>query len=285
MTEPHIERFGPDVSIESLIEALDQDGVAMVADAIGPEQLSALNAEFDGLIAGTDPGTPNHIPMLIDFMGHKTVRIDGLPGKSKSFVELLQHPLALEMADHYLLPSCLHYLLSTAQLIEIQADETVQHLHRDDTAWIHPPIPTDRDAVPTVGRTAARGHRSLRPLRLHRRERRDPGRPGEPSLAGEPQAPGARGGGGGDEGGLGDLLRRQDPPRRGSEPDAGPAAAGAVPRLLPRVAPHQGELLHQHTDRGGPRHAAASAAAARLRDPRWHRRRRRRLPERAARRT
>jgi hypothetical protein len=149
MTKPHIERFGPDVSIGSLTEALDRDGVAMVSDAIAPELLSALNAEFDGLISGTDPGTPNHIPMLIDFMGHKTVRIDGLPGKSTSFVELLQHPLALEMADHYLLPSCLHYLLSTAQLIEIQADETVQHLHRDDTAWIRPPMPTDRDAAPT----------------------------------------------------------------------------------------------------------------------------------------
>ena len=148
MTEPHIERFSPDVSIESLIEALDRDGVAMVSDAIPPALLSALNAEFDGLIAGSEPGTPNHIPMLIDFMGHKTHRIDGLPGKSTSFVELLQHPLALEMADHYLLPSCLHYLLSTAQLIEIQTEETVQHLHRDDTAWMRPPIPNDRTVAP-----------------------------------------------------------------------------------------------------------------------------------------
>jgi ectoine hydroxylase-related dioxygenase (phytanoyl-CoA dioxygenase family) len=110
--------------------------------------LSALNAEFDGLVSGAQPGTPNHIAMLIDFMGHKTVRIDGLPGKSKAFVDLLQHPLALEMADHYLLPSCLHYLLSTAQLIEIQTEETVQHLHRDDTAWMHPPIPHDRTVAP-----------------------------------------------------------------------------------------------------------------------------------------
>ena len=36
MTEPHIERFGPDVSIGSLIEAMDRDGVAMVEDAISP---------------------------------------------------------------------------------------------------------------------------------------------------------------------------------------------------------------------------------------------------------
>ena len=39
MTEPHIERFGPDVSIGSLIEAIDRDGVAMVEDAIPPELL------------------------------------------------------------------------------------------------------------------------------------------------------------------------------------------------------------------------------------------------------
>jgi hypothetical protein len=148
MTEPQIERFRPDVPIDALIAAIDRDGVAMVEDAIPPELLSSLNAEFDGLISEAQPGTPNHIEMLIDFMGHKTIRIDGLPGKSKAFVDLLQHPLALEMADHYLLPSCLHYLLSTAQLIEIQTDETVQHLHRDDTAWMRPPIPNDRTVAP-----------------------------------------------------------------------------------------------------------------------------------------
>jgi hypothetical protein len=148
MSEPHIERFGPDVPIGSLIEAMDRDGCAIVEGAIDPDELSRLNADFDELLAASEPGTPNHIPMLIDFMGAKTHRIDGLPGKSKAFVELMQHERPLDVADHYLLPSCLHYLLSTAQLIEILPEETVQHLHRDDTAWIHPPIPTDRDAVP-----------------------------------------------------------------------------------------------------------------------------------------
>ena len=280
MTEPHIERFGPDVSIGSLIEALDRDGVAMVADAIPPELLSALNAEFDGLIAGSEPGTPNHIPMLIDFMGHKTHRIDGLPGKSKTFVELLQHPLALEMADHYLLPSCLHYLLSTAQLIEIQADETVQHLHRDDTAWIHPPIPTDRDAVPTADVpqlevivlyalcdfTAENGATRVVPGSHLWPARRKPQE--HEVVAAEMKA--------------GSAIYYVGKTLHGGGPNqTGPGAPRVVPRLLPRVAPHQGELLRQHPDRGRPRDAAAGAAAARLRDPRRHRRRRRRLPERA----
>jgi ectoine hydroxylase-related dioxygenase (phytanoyl-CoA dioxygenase family) len=148
MSDPRIEQFGPDVPIASLIEAIDRDGVAMVSGVIDPQLLTALNAELDPIIADAQPGTPNHIEWLQDFMGFKTVRIDGLPGKSKSFVELLQHPLALKMADHYLLPSCLHYLLSTAQLIEIQTEETVQQLHRDDVAWIHEPIPTTRDVAP-----------------------------------------------------------------------------------------------------------------------------------------
>ena len=121
--------------------------------------------------------------MLIDFMGHKTHRIDGLPGKSKAFIDLLQHPLALDMADHYLLPSCLHYLLSTAQLIEIESDETVQYLHRDDTAWIHPPIPTDRDAAPTVDVPQLEVIVLYALVRLHRRERRHTGRPGQPPVA------------------------------------------------------------------------------------------------------
>jgi len=150
MADPHFERFGPDVSGEQLIKALDNDGVAMVENAIPSDQLALLNGDFDGLIDGTAPGTPNHIPMLIDFMGHKTVRIDGLPGKSKHFVDLMLNPLTLEIADHYLLPSCLHYLLSTAQLIEIQQHESVQALHRDDTAWIRPPMPTARDVAPTA---------------------------------------------------------------------------------------------------------------------------------------
>ncbi len=122
MTEPHIERFGPDVSIGSLIEAMDRDGCAIVEDAIAPDAAVERSTQSStGCIAASEPGTPNHIPMLIDFMGAKTHRIDGLPGKSKAFVELLQHQRPLDVADHYLLPSCLHYLLSTAQLIEIHA--------------------------------------------------------------------------------------------------------------------------------------------------------------------
>jgi ectoine hydroxylase-related dioxygenase (phytanoyl-CoA dioxygenase family) len=150
MTEPHIDRFGPDDSSVLVIEAMERNGCAIVEGAIGPDLLSSLNTEFDELLRDSEPGTPGLSPSVAAHHGTKTHRIGGLPGKSKSFVELLQYERSLEIADHFLLPSCLHYLLSATQLIDIIPGETAQHLHRDDGGWIYPPIPTDRDAAPAV---------------------------------------------------------------------------------------------------------------------------------------
>jgi ectoine hydroxylase-related dioxygenase (phytanoyl-CoA dioxygenase family) len=150
MTELHIDRFGPDDSSGSVIEAMERDGYAIVEDAISPDLLLSLNAEFDELLRDLEPGIPKESSALADHYLTKTHRIGGLPGKSKSFVELVQHERPFEIADHFLLPSCLHYLLSATQLIDIIPGESAQHLHRDDGGWRYPPIPTDRDAAPTV---------------------------------------------------------------------------------------------------------------------------------------
>ena len=146
MSEPAIERFDPDVPTETLVAAIDRDGCAIVHDALSADRVAALNADFDALVDAASPGAPNAAPFLREFMGNATIRIDGLPGKSKAFVDVLETPRTLALADHYLLPSCLHYLLSTAQLIEIRPGETVQALHRDDPAWMHPPMQTAPDA-------------------------------------------------------------------------------------------------------------------------------------------
>jgi ectoine hydroxylase-related dioxygenase (phytanoyl-CoA dioxygenase family) len=150
MTEPHIDRFGPDESSGPVIEAMERDGCAIIEGAISPGLLSRLNAEIDELIRDSEPGTPRLSASLADHHGAKTHRIGALPAKSKSFVELLQHERPLEMADHFLLPSCLHYLLSATQVIDILPGERAQHLHRDDGGWIYPPIPIDRGAAPAA---------------------------------------------------------------------------------------------------------------------------------------
>ena len=151
MTEPHIERFGPDVSIGSLIEALDRDGVRdglrrhRPRTAVGPQR-RVRRADRGYGARHAEPHS--HADRL-----HGSTRRFGstaCPGKSKAFVELLQHPLAAR-DGRPLPPAVVPPLPAEHRPADRDPARTrrSQHLHRDDTAWIHPPIPTDRDAVPT----------------------------------------------------------------------------------------------------------------------------------------
>jgi ectoine hydroxylase-related dioxygenase (phytanoyl-CoA dioxygenase family) len=72
---------------------------------------------------------------MVEFYGHHTIRLDGLPSKSKTFLEVMQSPLICGVADELLLPSCDDYLLNTGQLIQIGPNEMPQSLHRDEDAW------------------------------------------------------------------------------------------------------------------------------------------------------
>ena len=139
LSRPVIERLGPDVDDAKLFEVLDRDGVAIVEGALSREQLAGLNADLDDLIAAKAPGVPNHLEFMQPFYGFETIRIDGLPGKSATYVDVLQNERLLAVADHYLKPHCVHYLLNTGQLIQIGPGETAQDLHRDDQAWLHHP--------------------------------------------------------------------------------------------------------------------------------------------------
>lgn len=167
-----VETFSADVSVAQLVGAIERDGCAVVESAMEARQLEALNGELDALIAAKPPGvrplepgveavgsapatgdsellldddyeslrgaSPDDVDEFVrEFYGADTVRIDGLPGKSETFVELMCHRLLLEAADHFLLPNCIHYTLNTGQLIEIRPGETPQTLHRDEGAWLH----------------------------------------------------------------------------------------------------------------------------------------------------
>jgi ectoine hydroxylase-related dioxygenase (phytanoyl-CoA dioxygenase family) len=85
---------------------------------------------------------PSHEDM-IEFYGHSTVRLDGLPRRSVTFQEIMQSRPICGVADELLLPNCDDYLLNTGQLIQIGPGETAQSIHRDEDAWafFKPPKP------------------------------------------------------------------------------------------------------------------------------------------------
>ena len=73
------------------------------------------------------------------FEGTKSHRLYGLLAKSPLFADMIQHPLALAFAEHFLGPTC---LLSACLSINLHPGETVQPWHTDD-GHISVPQPHD----------------------------------------------------------------------------------------------------------------------------------------------
>jgi ectoine hydroxylase-related dioxygenase (phytanoyl-CoA dioxygenase family) len=137
-----LERVDGSIDPADLCSLLARDGAVIVENALSPDALAGLNRELDGLVAATAPGIrhPDH-EFFVDFYGKSTIRIDGLPAKSATFVDLMLSPLITAVADHFLLEHCKDYLFNTGQLIQIGPGETAQKLHRDEDAWFYCPKP------------------------------------------------------------------------------------------------------------------------------------------------
>ena len=134
---PTLERIdGTDSDAHELAAVLQRAGAVIVENAIDPDDLARMNAELDSVVASTEPGlrNPSH-DRMVDFYGKSTIRLDGMPGRSAGFVELMLNPLLCGVADTLLLPNCDDYLFNTGQLIQIGPGETPQFLHRDEDAW------------------------------------------------------------------------------------------------------------------------------------------------------
>jgi hypothetical protein len=133
---PKIEHVPASMEPKAVYGFLERDGAVIVENILKPAQLQDVNQELDGFIAAAGPGLrhPTH-ERMVEFYGHSTVRIDGLPGKSKTFCDVMLTPLLCGAADHFLLPNCHDYIFNTGQLIQIGPGEAAQILHRDEDAW------------------------------------------------------------------------------------------------------------------------------------------------------
>lgn len=131
-----LERISASMDAHEISGILERDGAAIVTDALSPRQLQAINSEVDGVVAATNPGLRHPTEeYFLEFYGSQTIRLDGLPAKSKTFLEIMEESFMTRVADIMLLPNCEDYLLNTAQLIQIGPGQTSQALHRDEDAW------------------------------------------------------------------------------------------------------------------------------------------------------
>ncbi len=134
--KPELKKVSNDIDPKKLASILSEEGAAIVEGALDQQQLSNLNLDVDEIVAATAPGLRHATnDYFVEFYGSKTIRLDGLPAKSGTFLEIMQSPLISGVADELLLPNCEDYLLNTGQLIQIGPGETAQEIHRDEDAW------------------------------------------------------------------------------------------------------------------------------------------------------
>jgi ectoine hydroxylase-related dioxygenase (phytanoyl-CoA dioxygenase family) len=119
-----LNRFSPEVTTERVVEALEEDGYAIIENLLDPPRLRALNDELAPHIAARAPGTD-------EMMGTKTRRFGGLLWRSPSVQDLVLQPQILSAADALLLPYCVRYQLNYTGVMYLEPGETSQPLHRD----------------------------------------------------------------------------------------------------------------------------------------------------------
>jgi len=113
--------------VEEVVGRLEEDGYATIPGAIDRDQVAWARSELEALVASTPEGRD-------DFEGHRTRRVYGLFGKTRSLDDLAVHPVVLGVLDRVLG----HYQLSAPTGISIGPGETAQALHPDDAIY---PLP------------------------------------------------------------------------------------------------------------------------------------------------
>jgi ectoine hydroxylase-related dioxygenase (phytanoyl-CoA dioxygenase family) len=165
---PTIERFaGPDDG-DGIHAAIDRDGAVIVEALLSPEIVARVNDEVEETLAHTPADEPMFNEVMQEFHGPYTKQVAGMPGISRTFaVDVMCHPLYLELCDRILLPSCAAYQLNLGHLLQRGPGSDYQWLHRDEAVWSDVPSPHPElqlaSVIAFVDFTAANGATRVAP--------------------------------------------------------------------------------------------------------------------------
>lgn len=128
-----IQHFQPSAPADLIINALIQDGCAVIDAVLQPDQHVKLKRDLGAHLSAI-PDCQG------DFYGYATKRLGLLFNKSDVFYDMAIHPSILAVMDHFLLPSCSQYQINLTQAISIGPNEPRQIMHQDDPMFpfMHP---------------------------------------------------------------------------------------------------------------------------------------------------
>src|SRR2546425_910861 len=146
-----LERFRAQSRPDSIYEAIEGDGAAIVEGLLPLEVVARVNAEVEAAVPAADPREALFNPIMQAFHGPFTKQVAGMPGISPTFaVDIMCHPLLLALCDRILAPSCARYQLNLGHLLQRGPGSEEQWLHRDEAVWSDVPRPAPELQLATV---------------------------------------------------------------------------------------------------------------------------------------
>lgn len=146
-----LDRLGPSAPVDAVLASLERDGAVIVESLLSERVVASVNEEIEESVAGADPDADWFNPIMKAFHGPNTRAVSGIPAISATFaVEVMCHPLLLEVCDRVLLPSCARYQLNLGQILQRGPGSPEQILHRDELVWSDVPRPAPELQLATV---------------------------------------------------------------------------------------------------------------------------------------
>jgi ectoine hydroxylase-related dioxygenase (phytanoyl-CoA dioxygenase family) len=131
-----IPRFDRSCTAAEVTAALHEHGAVIIERLVDDELCDRLHAELDPWLEATPNGAD-------DFSGLSTRRTGGLLTRCPSSIDLVSHPLVLDVVDAALWPKKTTFQLHLTQSIAIGPGSPAQFLHRDH--WCFDFFPFSRD--------------------------------------------------------------------------------------------------------------------------------------------
>src|SRR5437868_6088775 len=146
-----LERFTATSDPDAIHAAIERDGAAIIEGLLSLDVVARVNAEVESAVAAADPDETYFNPIMQQFHGRFTKQVAGMPGISRTFaVDVMCHPLLLELCDRILAPSCARYQLNLGHLLQRGPGSDEQWLHRDEAVWSDVPRPHPELQLATV---------------------------------------------------------------------------------------------------------------------------------------
>ena len=133
---------------EQIDETILQLGGVVLKGFFDDEQIAGANEDIDNYLSNPsgDRGDPHSGSRTWDeFLGHKTIRLHGLPEKAPRAGAFIGNDELVDAIERLIGPMAAAVWLNAGELIQIMPGEPSQFLHRDTDTWKH--VKADRHPI------------------------------------------------------------------------------------------------------------------------------------------